>query len=248
MSSSFISVDVLTRRVAPAALFVLRSPLITAPVLWEMLTPKLKARCYRWRLPCQGCRCAACTCPRWHFSAAWLPLQGVTPGRPARQPPSPLRPSADAVAFPSLLLFHRCVEKKGRLLVKHELGRRKSQSLGANCYSGFAVPSGNLLHHQPRPPLIWRVRGKSSTLKTQEPFCLWGRANNLLCSSLNTETGTRVCANLHLSLGFAEVRHYCGLRFGWAVALNSQCVRWRLLAPVPFLSKANKANDFHPLV
>lgn len=43
-------------------------------------------------------------------------------------------------------------------------------------------------------------------------------SNNPLCSGLNTETGARVCANFHLSLGsavVAERRRHCGLRFGW---------------------------------
>lgn len=51
--------------------------------------------------------------------------------------------------------------------------------------------------------------GKFRTLQTQACFCLQHRANNLLWSDLNTETGVRVCVNLHLSLGFAVLAKGC---------------------------------------
>lgn len=150
----------------------------------------------------------------------------------------------------SLLFFHQCVDQQ-RQAAREACTQEEKQPLPGCWYLGFAVPSCNLCHHRLWSPLIWRAHGKSSTLKTQERFCLQDGANIPLCSDLNTDTRARACANFDLSLGFAvlaERRCYCGLRIGWAVALSSKCVCWHLLAAVPFLSNTNEPGGFHPLL
>ena len=136
----------LLNRAPPAALCVLWVPTCDhRPGFVRDADIQLKAPCYQWLLPWWGCGCAGCACPHWHISAAWLLLQMVSPDRPGRGGP----PSFGwCGSVSSLLFFHHCVENKGRHLMKQELRRRKSWSLGANFYAGFAVPWCSLLHHQ----------------------------------------------------------------------------------------------------
>lgn len=144
-SSSFISVDVLTHRAAPAALLVLRLPTSDHhSVFVRDADIQLKTPCYRWRLPCRGCRCAACACLHWQFSAAWLPLRMVSPDRPAQWPPCPLHPSADAVAFP------RCCSST-------TVWRKKADSLWSMCSGGERAGPQVLIAILALlfPPAIW---------------------------------------------------------------------------------------------
>lgn len=94
--------------------------------------------------------------PIW--ASTWFPACGVRSSfiskdvlahraAPAWEPPSPAHPSADVAALPRCCLFFpRCVEKESWLLVKCELRRRRSPTLGANCCSSVAVPCCSLFH------------------------------------------------------------------------------------------------------
>lgn len=115
----------------------------------------LKSPCYRWWLP----RRVAAVLPA---PARAGPSQQLgCPSERCHLPGGHHLLSILQVAFPCCCSSMAVWRKK--MLVKRELRRSESQSLGANCWSVFAVPSCHLLHCQPQPPLTLAVHGKFST-------------------------------------------------------------------------------------